>query len=100
MAAIKVMLVDDHEVVFGSLGDRRTGSSDDPRGASGRLTPKAPDAALALLLALLSEVELECRLGLAPRLLYVWRLVADSFPIVRELFEERYAEELRDPDDG
>ena len=49
---------------------------------------------ICLVLALLSEVQVEAGFGFADRLKYVWRIVTEFFDDAKEIYEMRYAERL------
>src|ERR1017187_6074127 len=49
---------------------------------------------ICLVLALLSEVQVEAGFGFADRLKYVWRIVTEFFEDAKEIYEMRYAARL------
>jgi len=49
---------------------------------------------LCLLLALLSEVQIEARFAFADRLKYVWRILVEHFDVAKEIYEIRYEPRL------
>jgi hypothetical protein len=53
--------------------------------------------AVDLLLALLSEIEVFFRFGLAPRAQYLWVFLSEYMPESKELYDLRYAELLAKP---
>ncbi|MFI5331959.1 MAG: hypothetical protein ACHQ2F_13145 [Desulfobaccales bacterium] len=52
-------------------------------------------ATVVLLLALMSEIEVEFSFGLATRLAYVWVIINSAFPQGQEIYNLRYADKLR-----
>jgi len=48
----------------------------------------------ALILAALSEIEVQFRFGAAPDLLFVWSVCSDTFPLIKEVFESRWKQGL------
>jgi hypothetical protein len=49
---------------------------------------------LCLLLAILSEIQIEAEFGLADRLKYVWQFLAEYYDQVREIYDMRYRTRL------
>ena len=56
--------------------------------------PKGAIWLLALILAALSEIEVQFRFGAAPDLLFVWSVCSDTFPLIKEVFESRWKQGL------
>lgn len=49
---------------------------------------------ICLLLALLSEVQIEAGFAFADRLKYIWRIMVEHFDVAKEIYELRYASRL------
>ena len=45
---------------------------------------------VAILLAVISEIQVELGYDLSPRLKYIWGILKPGFTMVRELYEYRY----------
>ncbi len=63
-----------------------------------RLLPRARADIFSTLaafeLALISEIEIECRFGTAPKAQYVWAILGDFSPDTKELYERFYQNQL------
>jgi hypothetical protein len=69
----------------------------DPEERAWRLNKQRSDNTLkatVLALAFASEIEIECRFGLAQRLKYVWTVLAGYFDLAKELYDPWYSKRL------